>query len=118
VTSTRDVIVVGAGVNRVLCCRLEVRTTRSRSSLSSYGEHGSRQSRSTPPVATAATPRSIHKPGAWHTAPHVAPVTELHYEGGTCFAMNVESADALPTFAAETADVTGLDVGYGRAATR
>jgi glycine oxidase len=56
--------------------------------------------------------------GAWHTAAGMlAPVTELHYEGRELLSLNLESAARYPAFAAELADVTGLDVGYRRCGT-
>jgi glycine oxidase len=56
--------------------------------------------------------------GASRTAAGMlAPVTELHYEGGELLALNVESARRYPDFAAELTARTGIDVGYRRCGT-
>jgi glycine oxidase len=47
----------------------------------------------------------------------LAPVTELHYEGGELLALNLESAARYPAFADELADASGADIGYRRCGT-
>ena len=47
----------------------------------------------------------------------LAPVTELHFEGRELLALNLESAARYPAFAAELAELTGIDVGFRRCGT-
>ncbi|MET7682196.1 glycine oxidase ThiO [Streptomyces sp. NPDC005423] len=42
----------------------------------------------------------------------LAPVTELHHGEQTLLALNLESARRYPSFVAELAELTGLDLGY------
>ena len=47
----------------------------------------------------------------------LAPVTELHFEGRDLLALNLDSAARYPAFAAELAELTGLDAGFRRCGT-
>ncbi len=47
----------------------------------------------------------------------LAPVTELHFEGRELLSLNLASAARYPSFAAELADLTGIDVGFQRCGT-
>ena len=113
--SSRDVIVVGAGV-----IGLAIAWRCAQRGLGVIVIDGDTPAAGRSPDAEAATAAadaartiSAAPAGAWHTAAGMlAPVTELHYEGRDLLTLNVESAMRYPAFAAELADVTGSDIGY------
>ena len=114
-TSSRDVVVVGAGVIGLAvawrCAQRGLTVTVVDGDIAAGGCDTARSEGAASDdlgAGNGSTPA-----GAWHTAAGMlAPVTELHYEGRDLLALNVESAARYPAFAAELTDATGLDIGY------